>query len=195
VVAVSAPRGVGGDPEEASTLGDERGDEPTPEERLDRRPPTLAPVLATLAAGLSVTALGVGGAPLALAAGGVGLVAVAVGAARPIPRLLTVGTGALVVAVAAAGVFGASPESLVVATLCALLAWDYGQFGVEVGQQVGRDAETRRLVLTHAATSLLVGVAAITVAYGVFWGASGGQPVTALVFLLLGVVALVAALR
>ena len=176
---------------------DEYGEPPDPslDARLDRRPPTLGPVLAALAAGVAVTALGVGGAPLALAAGGAGLLLVTLGSLRPIPRLVTIGVGVLVVGVAAGGVFGASPESLVVATLGAILAWDYGQFGIEVGRQLGRDAGTSRLLLAHAATSLIVGVVAIAVAYGVFWGASGGQPVTALVFLLLGVVALVAALR
>jgi hypothetical protein len=162
---------------------------------LDRRPPTLAATLAVLAAALAVIALAPGGAPVALGLGVVGLLGVSVGAFRPSPRLLTVGAGALVLGIAAAGAFGSSPESLLVATLGALLAWDTGQFGVEVGEQVGRAAETRRLVLAHAAASLLVGVAGATVAYGVFRAASGGQPITALVFLLLGVVALVAALR
>jgi hypothetical protein len=164
-------------------------------ERLDRRPPPLAATLAVLAAVAAVAALAVAGGLLALGVGVFGLVGVAVGSFRPAPRLLGVGVTGLVVGVAAAGVGGAAAESLVVATLGSVLAWDYGQFGVEVGRQVGRAAETRRLILAHGATSLLVGVAAVTVAYGVFRAAAGGQPVTALVFLLLGVVALVAALR
>jgi hypothetical protein len=179
-------------PENQMRPGDATED---PGERIDRRPPTLGATLAVLAAGVAVTALAVGGAPVALGLGVVALVAVAAGSFRPSPRLLTVGAAVLVAGVAAAGAFGGTPESLVVAALGAILAWDYGQFGIEVGEQLGRAADSRRLLLAHAATSLLVGVAAIVVAYGVFRAAAGGQPVTALVFLLLGVVALVAALR
>ena len=179
------------------TTGDSR-DAPEGGERveLDRRPPTLAVTLALSAAGVAVAAVLLGGSALAVAPAAVGLLAILGGTAVASRRILTLGAVSLLAAVVlgAAVAPGLGAEATLVAVVGALLAWDVGQHGIEIGEQIGRTVPSARLVLVHVAGSLLVGTVAAAFAYGVFVVAAAGQPVTAVVFLLLGVVALVAAL-
>ncbi|WP_228546212.1 DUF7519 family protein [Halegenticoccus tardaugens] len=161
---------------------------------VDRAPAHLSSSLALLAALASVLASGVASVA-ALAPGAFGIVATAIGVGRGSRRALLVGCGALILGVLAAGVEGGGPEPLLVGTLGAVLAWDVGENGIGLGEQLGRSAETTRAELVHAAASLLVGSFAATVGYGAYAAAAGGQPVAALVFLLVGAIALVSALR
>ena len=131
----------------------------------------------------------------ALLVGAAGLLSLVAGVARASRRFATLGGAGLLGSVLVAGLGGAGPEALLVGLLGGLLAWDTAEFGIGVGEQLGRETETRRLVVVHAGASLIVGALAAGVGYGVYLRASGGQPVTALVFLLLGGVALAAVLR
>lgn len=158
------------------------------------RPPTLAASLALLSGFVSVFALGFGSVG-ALAAGAVGTVVLAGGLYAASRRLVALAGAAFLLGVLLAGGRGAAPEPLLVAALGAVLAWDLGEFALGVGEQLGREADTARLTLVHAASDLLVGVVGAGAIYGVFLATRGGQPASAVVFLLLGVVVLVAALR
>jgi len=73
--------------------------------------------------------------------------------------------------------------------------WDFGEQAINVGEQLGREADTERLELTHAAASTIIAVAAGGVGYGIYLAGAGNQPMTALVFLLVAAVALTSALR
>lgn len=161
---------------------------------VDRSPSAFGRALALVAGVLALAAAALG-AVLAIPLGALGLLALAVGVTRSARTWVSVGAGGLFLGVAVAGVEGAPPEPLLVGAVGAVVAYDAGTNAVEVGRQLGRAASTGRAEAVHAAASLLVGALAVAVGYGVYRAATGGQPVTALALLLLGVVALVSALR
>ncbi|SDX59004.1 DUF7519 family protein [Halobellus clavatus] len=163
-------------------------------QRVTARPPTFAASLALLAGFASVLALAVGSFG-ALAAGTAGAVLLAGGLYAASRRVVAFAGGAFLLGILVAGARGAAAEPLLLAALGAVLAWDLGAFAVGVGEQLGREADTARLTIVHAASGLLVGVVGAGVLYGVFLGTQGGQPASAVASLLVGVVILVAVLR
>jgi hypothetical protein len=157
-------------------------------------PPPLSVALSLLFGATALVGIGlaaVAGLPFAALA----LVAVAIGLLRGGRSWLARGAVLGTVGVLVAGVRGGAPEPLLVGLLGTVLAWDVGEHAIGLGEQLGREATTVRVEVVHAAASLAVGAGATTLGYGVYLGATGGQPVAALVFLVVGVVSLVAALR
>ncbi|ADQ68126.1 hypothetical protein C499_15570 [Halogeometricum borinquense DSM 11551] len=161
---------------------------------ITRRPATQGVLLSLVAAtvgfiGITLAAAG------AAAPAAVGVVVLAVGLFRASRRLVTLGATALFLGIVYAGVLGGVAELLLLGTLGAVVSWDAGEYAIGVGEQLGRDADTTRLTVVHSAATLLVGIAGTAVVYAVFLAVGGGQPVAALVLVLLGATALVAALR
>lgn len=154
---------------------------------VDRSPAPLSSVLAVglalLAAVTAATASALG-----FAAGVLGVAVLAGGVAGG--RQGTVSMGALLVltGVLYAGVLGAPAAAVLLGVVAAAVAWDLGGYAIGVGVQLGRAANTRRLEVVHAAASLGVGLAAAGVGYGVFLLGGGGQPLAALLALLVAVV-------
>lgn len=159
--------------------------------RMDDSPARLsaaiavgAALVAAAASAFSVAALGVG----TLGAAVVG-VALFVGSRR----VLGLGVFGVLGGVGVAGLTGAPPEPLLVASAAAAVAWGVGENAIGMGEQLGRGADTTRAELVHAGGTIAVtGLAAVvaTVAYRL----SGPRPSLALVTLLLGAVLLVLAL-
>ena len=160
---------------------------------IDRRPARFSGALAVGAAIIAVVAAGrysvAGGA-----AGLTGLVALAAGLRVGRRVGVSVGAVGLVAGVVYGGVLGGRPLVLLVGVAAAAIAWDAGGTAVDVGAQLGREADTVRVELVHAAGSLAVGAATIGVGYAVYLTASGGQPMAALLLLLVAVVLLLATL-
>lgn len=161
---------------------------------VTRKPPAVSSSLAVLSAGVSLAAVALGAAT-ALPASVLGCVLVGAGVALPSRRAATLGGAALFVGVVAAGVLGGGPAPVVLGLVGAVVAWDVAEHAVGVGEQLGRETDTTRVELVHAAASLLVGVVAAGVAYAAYALAAGGRPATALVLLLFGSVAILTALR
>jgi len=160
-----------------------------------RRPPRSGVAVAALSAATGTATLGVASAP-AGAVAAVGLLLVGAGTLVASRRVLGWGAVSLVAATLSAGaVSGAGPGPLLVGGLSAALSWDLGEHAVGLGEQLGRETDATRNLATHAAASIAVGAVAAAVAFGVYTAAAGGQPVAALVFLLVGAIALVSALR
>jgi hypothetical protein len=161
---------------------------------IDRSPARLSSALA-----VSAAALAAGTSALttstALAVGVAGLVVVALGVVRGSRRAVTLGATALLVAALVGGLFSGAPYLLLPGVIGTVLAWDFGEQAISVGEQLGREADTTQLEITHAAASTVVGVGAGALGYGIYLVSSGGQPVPALVFLLLAAVVLTSALR
>lgn len=159
---------------------------------VDYGPARLSAGLAIGAAGVAVAA---SGTPSAAPIGLVGVLLVGTGVVRGSRASVTLGALLAFGGVILGGLAGAPPESILVGIAAAVLAWDLGEQAINVGEQLGRAAPTRRSELAHAANSTLVAVAAIAVGYGLFLVAAGGQPVSALVVLLAAGLTLAAALR
>jgi hypothetical protein len=161
---------------------------------ITRAPSPLGGSVSTVAATLATLAVATA-SPTAAGVAAVGVVLFAAALVRGSRRFVAGGAALLGVAVLYAGVVGSGVSALVVALWLGVVAWDVGEHAIGVGEQLGRGADSRRVELVHLAGSTFVGALGTAVGYGAYRASTGGQPVVALVFLLLGVVALVAALR
>ncbi|WP_135826469.1 DUF7519 family protein [Halorussus ruber] len=161
---------------------------------IDRSPARLSSALAISAAALAAGTSALS-ATVALAGSLGGLALFAVGVVVGSRRGLTLGAGVLLLSALVGGLLSGAAYLLLPGVIATVLAWDFGEQAVNVGEQLGRGADTTQLEVTHAAGSTVVGVGAGALGYGVYLVSSGGQPVTALVFLLLAAVVLTSALR
>ena len=127
-----------------------------------------------------------------MAAGG--LLVLAVGLVMGTRRLLTLGGAGLLVGVLVAGLGAASAATLLLGVAATVLAWDVGGFAVDLGAELGREADTHRVEVVHATGSAAVALATAGLGYGVYLTAGGSQPVAALLLLLLAGVVLLATL-
>lgn len=160
---------------------------------VDRSPARLSG-WASLGAGLVALASSGFYSWPALVAGALGLLVLAAGVVRGTRAHVSVGAFGLFGGAILAGAQGASALPVLVGATSAVLAWDAGGNAVSVGAQLGRDADTLRLEAVHLLSSLAVGAVVSGVGYGLYRTATGGQPVAALVLLVLAAVLLVEAL-
>lgn len=150
---------------------------------VDRSPARLS-AAASLALALASVAVTGAFAWSALALGGLGFAWLLAGLVRGSGRAATAGGVALFAGVLAAGVVGAPGVAVVLGATTAILAWDAAWRAITVGAHLGRDADSGRLQVAGLGASLLAGLAVAGLTYGVYRAASGGQPLVALVFLL-----------
>lgn len=163
---------------------------------VEHAPPRLSQVV-SVAAALVAVALTAPFAILAAPFGIGGLVMVAVSLFSRYSRgWLTAGVGMILFGSLITGGYGTLPaELLLIAVGAALVAWDTGQNGIVLGEQLGRQALSQRIQLVHlAATSIVVGVAS-AFAYVVFLLGAGGQPASAVAVAVIGIVLLTWTLR
>lgn len=172
---------------------DGTGVDPT-EARLDRSPPYLSSGLALAAGVVAVTTSVDSQLGVVCAVGG--LFGLALGLLTARQGFVTLGGGLLVLGPVVAGTTGVPP---VVATLvgvtAGLLAFDFGSTGIALGEQLGRDTPTAQVELVHAIASTVVGLGFVIAGFAVHETAAAGQPVSAVLALVVAVVILLAALR
>lgn len=150
-------------------------------------PPRVGMATASLASVVAVGSVATAGVP-ALAVGTLGLVVLVTGLTRARGDAVTAGaslqaTGALV-----AGMGGAHPFVVLVALVAAVVAWDVGWMAVDLGVQLGETVPVTRALGIHAVASWGVGLAIFAVGVAVFRVSTGGQPVAALLLLLVAAV-------
>lgn len=121
----------------------------------------------------------------------------AVGAVPASAGGYAVGGTALFVAALAAAEAGAPAPVVFAGAAGSLLVWDLGENATGLREQLGREVDTRRVEVTHATGSALVGGAAVVVATvaGYLLGPIGFAPVDrtrAMVALVLALLALIA---
>ncbi|WP_436901681.1 DUF7519 family protein [Halovenus halobia] len=162
--------------------------------RITRKPTIVSSVAAVAAGAIGLLLSGLYSS-LGLVAAAGGLLFFGLAAITGIRPLVTVGALGLFVAAVAAGVRGAPPLVLLGAVLAAVLAYDFGGTAVDLGEELGREADTRRLEFFRLATSSLAGFGAATASYLVYLVGAGGQPLSAVVLLLITVFVLFVALR
>lgn len=104
---------------------------------------------------------------------------------------LTVGIGLVLFGAIISGGFGAvPPEFLLIGVSATLLAFDVGQYGIGVGEQLGRQTQTRRLETTHATATVIALTVANAFVYAIYLFAGDGRPAPAVALLLIGVIML-----
>lgn len=131
---------------------------------------------------------------LGLVAGTAGLAVLVVGLVRGEHGAVTGGAFGLFLGAITAGVQGAPVLAVLLSVTCSVVAWDSGGNAISIGEQLGRDADTRRIEAVHMTASGGVGVVTAGTGYGLYLAGTGGHPVAALVFLLVAAVLLVEAL-
>ncbi|WP_049898739.1 DUF7519 family protein [Halococcus agarilyticus] len=155
--------------------------------------PARASIAIALAASLA-GALALAVSTPSLTAGVLGFVLVALGLARGWRTAVTLGGAGLFCGVVLAGLVGAPASVVVFATAATVVAWDVATFGIEVGEELGREADTRRLELVHAGASSVVAAIPAGIGLALFRTASGGTALVPIA-LLCGAVVLVVVLR
>lgn len=163
---------------------------------VEHAPPRIAQIVA-VAGALTGVALTVPFAILAIPFGVAGFVLVAASVLSLYSRgWLTAGVGMMLFAALVAGATGAIPaELLLVGVGATLVAWDAGQHGFVLGEQLGRQAPSRRNQIVHITTSAVVIATASTFAYLVFAIGADGRPEPAVATAVVGLVMLVWTLR
>lgn len=162
---------------------------------IERGPTRTGVVLSMAATGVSILALAAGGVPAGLGIGAVGGAMLVTGALAGSRRLLDYAALVVFGAVLFSGVGGAHPGPMLVSLVALVVAWDAAEQAINVGEQLGREARTRRAETVHVAATTMVGLGGSAVGYGAYRLAGAGQPASAVVVLLLGTVLIVWALR
>lgn len=162
---------------------------------IDRSPSRTGIAFATVAMLGSLAALTVSGVPSGLGIGAIGGVALLGAAYAGSRKLLDIAAAVMFFGIVFAGIGGGKPVSLLVSLVGLVVAWDLSEYAISIGEQLGRDAPTRRVELVHAAETSLVGAGGAAIGYGVFRVAGGNQPASSLAILLLGGILITWALR
>lgn len=161
---------------------------------VDRSPTTPGRIIALFAATVAfLTSLAGTSSSIGIALVGAGLVAIGVFAGSR--AAIDIGALALFAGVVFAAAWSTSPILPLVGAVATVVAWDAAENGLNLGQQLGREADTGRAEVVHAAITAGVGLAAAIGAYAVYRLSAGNQPLPALVLLLFAAVVLTAALR
>lgn len=153
---------------------------------FDPRPGRTSVAITTVAALVAVLA---SAATLPAAAAGLaGVVLLPIGVQRGSRLLHRLGAAGLFAGVLLAGAAGSPPVTMLVAAGAAVVAWDAGEHGIGLGQQLGSAATTTRAQVTHTVATVAVGAAVAVVGYVVYDIARSGQPTTAVVLLLVAAI-------
>lgn len=109
--------------------------------------------------------------------------------------LVSVGTGAILFGVFVSGMVEDAPVwAMLAATAATVVAWDSSEQAINLGQQVGRQAQTRRAELVHVVAGVIVGGVGVAVALGFVTVGVSGLPLMGLTTLLAAAVVLAAGL-
>lgn len=102
---------------------------------------------------------------------------------------LTVGTALVLVGAIVTGAYGAvSPELMLVGVGATVLAWDVGQHGIVLGEQLGRRTRsTRNLVVHTTSTTVVIGFIS-AMGYLGYVIAGGGRHASAVAVAILGLI-------
>lgn len=119
----------------------------------------------TVVAGLLTAAVILAAGTTPALAAVAGTVALLVGVRRAWDTSTNLGGFLLLGGVVYAGALGLSPQALVVATVGAVLAWDGAVTAAGLGEQLDREATSRRAELVHTGSTLVAaaGVGAVVV--------------------------------
>lgn len=100
-------------------------------------------------------------------------------------HFVTAGTGLILTGAAGSGVvLGTGPLELLASVVATVVAWDVAEQSINLGEQVGRAAETRRVEVLHGLGGVGVGAVGVGLAVVIDRAAVSGVPLAALAALL-----------
>ena len=161
---------------------------------IERLPPVTSGVAAVVVASLCTAVIGLYSL-YAVPFGALAMVAALATTFRGWRRAATLAGVFLFLGAVVAGVLDVPTAVVVAGVAGAVVVWDLLDNAVSLGEQLGRETDASRAELVHAVGSVSIGLVVSLTSYGVYAVAGGGRPLAALVFLLLGVVALTSLLR
>ena len=160
---------------------------------VDRSPTYLSSALALVAAVVAATVSA--SSPVAVLGCVAGVAVLVAGLAAGRRGLVRLAGAVLVGAALVASAAGTPVLATLVGVTTALLAVDFGTTATDLGAQLGRQTPTARVELLHATTSLLVGFGFVLAGATTDAFVAGRQPSSAVLGLIVTVIALVVALR
>lgn len=147
------------------------------------RPTVLLTAIAVVAGLVAITA-GTLGSSRALGVGTIGMGCLALGLLRGLRLPTDVGFFLLFIGVIDGGFVGGSIELTLLGTVAVVLGWDLATSAIDLGAQLGREARTIRLELVQTGSTLFVGLSATALGYLVYLIGIGGQPIAAILLLI-----------
>jgi len=106
-------------------------------------------------------------------------------------KWLSIGISMVLVGAFLSGALGVlSTEVLLLGTGATIVAWDAGQHGIVLGEQVGRQTRTRRNLLVHVAATVFTITLVSSIGFAVSIVTGDGYPAPAVSVVVLGVVVL-----
>jgi len=150
--------------------------------------------LLALAAAVGAVLATAGPDLLSTAVATVGLLLVSAGLVRASRPWLSGGAVVLLGGIVVAALVGTAPLRVLGGGAATMLAWDFGERAVNLGEHFGRAGVTRRSRAVHAGGSLAVATVGVVAGYGTLVASPDSLPLVALVPLWLAVVFLVAVL-
>lgn len=156
---------------------------------VNHAPPRLAQGIA-ISAILSGALLTTPFATLAIPFGMAGVVIVmAAILVRQSRGWLSVGAALVLFGALVTGAYGAvSPELMLVGVGATLLAWDVGQHGLVIGEQLGRRPRSTRNLVVHVTSSAVVIGLISAIAYLGYLLAGSGRQASAVAVVILGII-------
>ncbi|WP_336360978.1 DUF7519 family protein [Haladaptatus sp. ZSTT2] len=161
---------------------------------IDRTPPDFGRAL-TMGVALVAVFVAAYAGPSTVLLALAGVLSIAIGILRGRRVAVTLGAGVLFVALLLAGVSGLSIPLTLFGIGATVLAWDVGENAIGLGEQLGRNAPTKRAQLVHAGGSVAVVALVGVLGYVVYLMAMTTNSLTALVLLLIGALVLTSVLR
>ena len=126
---------------------------------IDARPSQLSQLLAGALAILAPLGLEGYGFLLGLP----GAILLAIGIFRGHRAAIYGGWIILLTGICVAAVEGIALTTVLLATVLSIVTWDLGRYGIDVGQELGRDAASTRIEIVHAVWGLSFGLGAMGV--------------------------------
>ena len=145
--------------------------------------PTIALTSVAVVAGTVAIATGGYGSSRAIGIGTAGMGCLALGLVRGYRLPTDIGFLLMFLGVIDGGIVGGSVELTLLGTVAAVLGWDLANSAIELGEQLGREAQTIRLEMVHTVSTLIVGLCAATIGYLVYLVGIDGIPIGAVVLL------------
>lgn len=163
---------------------------PNPERVLvDHRPATLSAIVAAIAAGTAVVMIAMQSILFAVLIGIAVLALFGVALLGGYRTPIEAGTLLLLFGFVVTGTFMSAPAGvLLVGFVATIVAWDVGENAISLGEQLVRNTATLRTEVGHIAATITVGALGGGLVYGVYRAAAGGRPLSALAFMLTGIV-------